>query len=203
MESTRLFLIRHGTTDANQAGVFLGRTDAPLNDVGIQEAARLGERLGNAPFDAIVSSDLRRARATADAIARGRPVREEPRLREMDLGAFDGRVAAEVHAEHAALIQAWRTDPTDVRMPGGETLAEVQARAVAALDDLAAAHPGGTVAVVTHTFVLLSVTAHVLGLPLATFRRLFVDRASISLFEWRAGRGAVLRRFNDTAHLEP
>ncbi len=202
MQATRLYLIRHGTTAANQAGVFLGRTDAPLNDVGLQEADRLGSRLREVPFERIVSSDLSRARVTAEHVAAGRAVRLDPRLREMDLGDFDGLVASDVHAANPELIAAWRSDPTDVRMPNGETLSEVQRRAVHALEQLAAEHPGGSVAVVTHTFVLLSVIAHVLGVPLASFRRLFVDRASLSLVDWKAGGTPVLRGFNDVSHLE-
>lgn len=205
--TTHLYLIRHGTTDGNVGGLFLGRTDMPLNAVGDAEADRLAARLAATPIDAIVSSPLKRAHATAERIASRhsttRDVSLDDRLREMDLGDFDGQPAKDVHGAFPELIHRWRTDPTHVRMPGetAESLSEVQARSIAALTDLSERFPGGRVAVVTHTFVVLSVVCHVLGVPLAQFRRLFIDRASVTAIDWSAS-GAVLRRFNDTAHLD-
>ena len=145
---------------------------------------------------------------TADAIADLRldavPRFVEPRLREMDLGDFDGLPARDVHTTHPDLITQWRSDPSQLRMPGptAETLTEVQTRSIAALSELAARYPGQDVAVVTHTFVLLSVLCHVLGVPLSQFRRLFVDRASLTIIEF-GGEYPVLRSFNDVAHLRP
>jgi broad specificity phosphatase PhoE len=206
MTRTELYLLRHGTTDANVNGLFLGRTDAPLNAQGLAEAGLLGRRLAGLEFDALVTSDLSRARQTAAAIHTHHPtlsLHVDPRVREMDLGELDGRPSADVAREQPELLAAWRADPSTVRMPGpsGETLKDVQDRATAALDDLAERFPGGRVAVVTHTFVLLSLMCRVLELPLSRFRRLFVDRASLSVVDWRPG-DAVLRRFNETAHLQ-
>ncbi|MBT9560734.1 MAG: histidine phosphatase family protein [Myxococcales bacterium] len=205
MKRTELYLLRHGTTDANVHGLFLGRTDAPLNAQGLVEAGHLGRRLAGIEFDALVSSDLSRARQTAAAIHAHHPalvLHIDPRVREMDLGDLDGRPSTEVARDEPELLAAWRADPSTVRMPGpsGETLKDVQDRASAALDDLADRFPGGRVAVVTHTFVLLSLMCRVLELPLSRFRRLFVDRASLSVVDWRRD-DAVLRRFNETAHL--
>ncbi len=205
MKRTEFYLLRHGTTDANVNGLFLGRTDTPLNSLGLVEAGHLGRRLAGLEFDVLVSSDLARARQTAAAIHAHHPALTlaiDPRVREMDLGDLDGRPSVDVAKEQPELLAAWRADPSTVRMPGpsGESLKDVQDRAAAALDELGDRFPGGRVAVVTHTFVLLSLMCRVLELPLSRFRRLFVDRASLSVVDWTRG-DAVLRRFNETAHL--
>lgn len=206
-DGTRITLLRHGTTDANTSGLFLGQTDVPLNERGRREADALGQRMAPISFDVLVSSTLQRASHTAQAVAERHPtqptVHPEPRLKEMHLGDFEVLPAKEVHRDHPELIARWVQDPADVRMPGAgaETLGEVQARAWAAVEDLHAAHTGGHIVLVSHTFTLLTIICRVLGVPVAHFRHLHIDRASLSRIEW--GRfGPTLRVFNDTAHLD-
>lgn len=200
--SFRLLLVRHGTTDANVEGRFLGQTDVPLNATGREEAAAVAERLRRTRFDAVVTSDLLRARQTAEAIAGGAPVVLEPRLREIHLGDLDGALTIDVRRGHPELMARWQASPADCRMPGpgAETLAEVQARAWSGLEALRAAHPGGQVAVVSHTFTLLAIVCRALELDLARFRLIHLDRASITELHWRRY-GPTLVRLNDTAHL--
>ena len=207
-KGTRLLLVRHGTTDANTKGLFLGHTDAALSEIGHREVALLGQRLAGHPVDVLVSSDLQRARHTADAIAAARAdaieTRTDPRLKEMHLGDFEGVPATDVRARHPERMARWVDDPAHVRMPGAdaETLSEVQARAWEAVSELVADHAGQQLVVVSHTFTLLTLLCRFLDLPIASFRRLHVDRASISEINW-SRYGATLRRFNDTAHLKP
>ena len=206
MRGTRLFLLRHGTTDANVSGLFLGATDAPLSDVGHAEAAKLAQRLANTELAGILCSDLQRARDTALAVSAHHPHIEpqiDPRVREMHLGDLEGIPAKEAHANHPELMSQWFADPGNTRMPGehAESLGEVQRRAWAGLEDFAGAHSGQTIAAVSHTFCILSVLCHVLGMPLTHFRRMFIHRASITEIVWDK-HGPVLRRFNDVAHLE-
>ena len=204
----RLLLLRHGTTDANEAGLFLGQTDVALNARGRDEVRRLGARLASEPVDKLVSSDLRRARETAEAVAAQQSgavaVVTEPALREIHLGDLDGRVAREVHAQHPELMARWLADPANVRFPGpgGETLGEVAARAWEAIERLRVAHPGGTVAVVSHTFTLLTILCRALDLDLSRFRQLHLDRASVTVLEWRRF-GPTLVGLNDVGHLRP
>jgi len=204
---TRLILLRHGTTDANTSGLFLGHTDAPLSPRGHLEVEALGARLAETPFDVLVASDLQRAHHTALGVAAAHlspmEVQTERRLREMHLGDFEGVPASTVHAENPELISRWVNDPADVRMPGpnAETLTEVQARAWEAVSALVDAHRGGRIAVVSHTFTLLMLVCRVLDLPIRAFRRLHIDRASITEIQWNRF-GAAMRRFNDTAHLD-
>lgn len=206
VERLRLTFVRHGTTDANVTGLFLGQTDVALNEVGVREAAAVGARLAESEIDRLVTSDLRRARDTAAAIAsrHAQPLALaiEPRLREIHLGELEGVPARTVRAEHPELMARWAASPADVRMPGdeGESLREVQGRAWAAVEELVATGDGQHVAVVSHTFTLLSVICRILELPLDAFRRLHIDRASISQVVWRR-HGPVLIHFNDTSHL--
>ncbi|MFT5434585.1 MAG: broad specificity phosphatase PhoE [Myxococcota bacterium] len=120
----------------------------------------------------------------------------------MHLGDFEGVPATTVHQEHPALIQRWVTDPAQVRMPGAdaETLAEVQARSFEAVTELLATHRGKTIVAVSHTFTLLMILCRFMDVPIAAFRRMHIDRASISEINWNRF-GPTLRRFNDTSHL--
>ncbi len=206
MRGTRILLLRHGTTDANTSGLFLGATDALLSEHGRLEAKRLGERLKNVDVKAILSSDLSRAKETAQAVAAHHPQITptiDPRIREMHLGDLEGVPAKEVQTNHPELMQKWLDNPGKTRMPGesAETLLEVQVRAWSGLETLAEAHPGETVIAVSHTFCILSVLCHILGMPLSHFRRMFIHRASITEITWDKF-GPTLRRFNDIAHLE-
>lgn len=206
MRGTRILLLRHGTTDANTSGLFLGATDAVLSERGRLEAKCLGERLQAYELKAILSSDLSRAKETAMAVSAHHPeltVEIDPRIREMHLGSLEGVPAKEAYAAHPALMAQWLEDPGNTRMPGAEaeSMAEVQSRSWAGLEALARAHVGDTVVAVSHTFCILSVLCHVLGMPLRHFRRMFIHRASITEIVWDKY-GPTMRRFNDTAHLD-
>ena len=206
MHKTRLLLLRHGTTHANTSGLFLGATDAPLSKRGHLEAQRLGARLAQEPIRGIICSDLSRAKETAHAVAQHHPnvpLHIDPRIREMHLGDLEGVPATQAHAEHPELMAQWLADPGNTRMPGAdaESLLTVQTRAWEGLLDAVRAHQGETVVAVSHTFCILSVLCHVLGLPLVHFRRMFIHRASITEIVWET-HGPTLRRFNDVAHVE-
>ena len=177
-------LIRHGETDANTQPRFLGgRSDPSLNARGREQARSLARFFADLPAAAVYASPLRRASETAAAVAEavGRPVIAEPALREMDLGELEGLAVAEGWTRYPEMAAAWRRQPSRARMPGGETLREVQARAWARLTARAREHDGETVVFVTHTFVLLAVVGEVLGLPLDRFRRLYVDTGGVAV----------------------
>ncbi len=201
---TRVTLLRHGTTDANQGGLFLGQTDVPLNDTGEREAAALATRMQRDDLDVLVTSDLSRARVTAEHVARACDLEltVDARFREIHLGDFEVLPAKDVHRDHADLIARWVSDPATVRFPGAEaeTLAEVQTRALEGLEALVAAHPGRHIGITTHMFTLLTLVCWVTGLELAAFRKFHVDRASITRLQWSRF-GPQLRVFNDASHL--
>lgn len=152
--TTRVLGIRHGETTWNATGRWQGHAPVPLSDVGLAQSAALGRYLaarGPRP-DVIYSSDLKRAMQTAAAIASAlaMPVRPDARLREVDLGEWQGLTRDEAAAwdadRFAAYLDDWHTVPT----PNGESRNDVKARVRAAFDDLTTQHAGQTIALVTH-----------------------------------------------------
>jgi len=198
----RLVLVRHGETEHNRGRLTLGRADVPLNARGLAQARALAASFADAP-DAVWSSPLARARVTAEAIAAGAglaPVLDEG-LIEMDVGEMEHLTGAELRDRHPEFLARWLSPECgDARMPGGETLAEVQERAWAAVGRMLAAHPDATVVAVTHNFAILTVLCRALGLPLAHFRRLRQALAAKTVLEVRE-HGATLLQLNDIAHL--
>lgn len=191
-----LILIRHAQTAFNVQRRFLGRTDLPLDEVGIGQVQRLGERFKKERWDSLYSSPLLRARQTAAVL--GVPQLVDG-LMEMDMGALEGLSREEMEARYPGLLEHWFEDPTTFRPPGGETLEEAQERAWKALVGLLPAD--GTVVVVTHQLVLAGILCRILGEPLRRFRKLSHGNTG---FTTLAGEGTNLRllSLNDIAHLE-
>ena len=203
--STRLILVRHGQTDAAVEGRTQGRIDNPLNETGRGQAEAVAARLLEYAPHAIYSSPAARALATAEPLARALDLRvaREPRLLEMDYGSLDDRTSAQMREREPEFMERWSSgDPADLRIPGGETLREVQARVVAAATEVVAAHPDQTVVLCSHNFALRMLVCHALGLPFEAFRRLRVDLASYSVLESREDGGFLVVLLNEVCHLE-
>jgi probable phosphoglycerate mutase len=201
--STRLLLVRHGQTDAFVTGRTQGRVDNPLNETGRLQARALAERLALERPAAIYSSPAARALATAQplAAALGLEVRADARLLEMDYGELDDLTGAELRERHPEFMARWpEGDPTDLRMPGGETMGEVQARLLEAVGEIEGRHDGETVALFSHGFAIRALVCGVLGLPLAGFRGVRVDLASYSVVELGGGH-RVLVVLNEVCHV--
>jgi glucosyl-3-phosphoglycerate phosphatase len=172
---TRTVLVwRHGQTAWNAQRRFQGQLDVSLDDVGREQAARAAALLAGFAPSAIVSSDLVRARETAQALAdvTGLPIATDPRLREIDVGVWQGLTFDEVSERFPAEAASWR-DGGDGRRGGGESLVEVGARAVAAVDDaLLGLADDGTLVVVTHGAAGRAIVASMIGLPTPLWRSL-------------------------------
>jgi probable phosphoglycerate mutase len=203
-EPTRLLLIRHAETVQNAGGVVQGRADNPLSELGHAQIEALSASLAATSLSAVYSSPLGRARTTALAVARPHAlaVREDADLIEMDIGKMEGLSGAELRRRFPDFLTAWfSAEAGSTPMPGGESLEQVQARARAALQRIVAAHPGESVAVVSHNFLLLSMLCYVIKLPLSSFRRLRLHVASATIVDARGGSFRV-DRMNDVCHLE-
>ncbi|MDO8532247.1 MAG: histidine phosphatase family protein [Dehalococcoidia bacterium] len=207
-----LYLVRHGQTDWNRLHRIQGHSDTPLNETGRAQAQALARTFAEKPLSAVYSSPLRRARDTAEAIARvhrspdesgrhGLSVRTLDELKELQVGALDGVTLTEMRERYGDFLARWRRDAS-VRLPGGgETLVELQARAWPAIQRIGQVHAGEQVAVVTHSFLMQVVISAVLGLPLDHFRRVRVSEGGVSTVEFSSDSRPRLVAMNDCCHL--
>jgi broad specificity phosphatase PhoE len=204
-KGTRVALIRHGQTAWNQgAGEerFRGRTDLPLDNVGLDQARALAGRLRSEPIAAVYASPLTRARQTIAPLAEelGLPVQSHDGLLDINYGDLQGLTHEEAAAAYPDLYALWRSTPGRVRFPGGESLADVRGRFLRLLDELAGSHPGETVAMVGHQMVNKVAVCALLGLGLDQIWRIQQDTCGIDVFQQVEGAWHTLR-LNDTCHL--
>jgi probable phosphoglycerate mutase len=206
--STTILLIRHGETAWNAERRLQGHLDIPLNPEGERQARLLAAALAAAPLDILFSSDLMRARQTAQAIAdlRGMPLHIEPGLRERCYGGFEGLLYSDIEERFPQAFAAWQARDVDAALPPGanrgETFRTFFARATGAILALGAVHPGKTLALVAHGGVLECAYRLARGLPLETPRNFKVFNASINRFVLEDGKLA-LQSWGEVGHLQP
>jgi broad specificity phosphatase PhoE len=189
-----LWLVRHGQTDWNVEGRFQGQADPPLNAVGRAESRRLAAQLRGRHIDALYSSDLRRARQTAAYLSRAmdKPIRLEPRLREINQGQWEGMLFTDISRQFPEISQVRQRNALDFRPPGGETVREVAARVLQAVDDIGHCHPGSQVIVVSHGVALAVILAVVNHVPWMDVFSLIPPNAGFLAVEWTASPPGVL-----------
>jgi probable phosphomutase (TIGR03848 family) len=195
-----VLLLRHARSTANVAGVLAGRgTGVELDEKGAEQAGGLATRMAGVHVTQIVSSPLTRCRQTLAPVAAalGLPVEIDERFSEVDYGSWTGRPLKDLAGED--LWRVVQARPSAAVFPEGEGLAEVSARAVAAIADLVAAG-GGPVLVCSHGDVIKAVLADALGMHLDGFQRINVNPASLSVVRYSSLRPTV-DRINDTADL--
>ena len=201
---TSLIVIRHGETDWNRQHRFQGQIDVPLNALGLEQARRLGQRLATAPIDALIVSDLQRARQTAQAVAdvQGCDVKIDPLWREQGFGILEGLDVPTIRSHHGDLWAQWLRHEADYSLPqGGESNTAFHARTMAALQALLAAHAGQRVVVVTHGGVLDMLWRNVHGLSLTGPRECEIPNTGINRLRWAGGR-LHIDSWADAAHLD-
>ncbi len=201
--ATTILLVRHGQTAWNREERFRGHADIPLNAAGLAQAAAAGRRVAAAwkPV-AVYASPLSRTMQTGAAIAEpfGLAVQPWPDLIDIDYGEWQGLSPDEVKARWPELLDDWYHAPERAQIPGGETLAHLQARGLVAVRQLAARHPGQTIGIVGHTVINRVILLGALGLGLGRFWHLGQDTAAINVIEAEED-DFVLVSLNDTCHL--
>lgn len=197
----RLLLVRHGEVESNDARRYWGHRDVPLNAVGRDQAERLRDRLVGDHLAAVYSSDLSRARETAEIIAQlhRAPVVQCPELREIAFGRFEGLTFDEVKTAFPEAEKHFGGDATR-RFPGGESLADLSARVGRFAERLEGLGADQTILVVGHGGSLRVLICLLLGLDVTRWWQLRVDRASLSIVETFT-EGGVLSLLNDVSHL--
>ncbi|HEY3173932.1 MAG TPA: histidine phosphatase family protein [Thermoanaerobaculia bacterium] len=203
--TTRVYLVRHGATVLTEDH-FAGETDVPLSEIGRGQARALGARLAGEPIDAFYASPLARALETAGSIAapHGREVVPRVELREMSHGHWEQRTRADVERLYPAEYARWESDPFSFAPEDGETGLAVTARALPALLEIVASHPGGRVLVVSHKATIRLLVSTLLGFDGRGYRdRLDSSPAGLSILDFRDLTRAQLALFNDTSHCEP
>ena len=197
-----LILVRHGETEVNKLGRIQGVGQAPLNELGLKQAAAAAMALAEeTPFKLYVSP-LKRAVQTAKAITdqTGIPVVVEHGLIEMDVGEFDGLSGQQLRERFPEVMRSWDEDAFKTVMPGGESLSTVRDRAWSTVKRLADLHDDETVVAVTHNFTIQMILCTALGMPPNNFRRLRVDLGSITRLQVSSERTVQLS-VNETGHL--
>jgi ribonuclease H / adenosylcobalamin/alpha-ribazole phosphatase len=187
-----LILARHGRTAANAQGLLQGRMDLALDEVGRVQAKKLAVAL--ASVDVVISSPLRRAMETAEAL--GKDIEIDDRWQELDFGCLDGQRRQDID------VAVWKRLQQDVNYApdGGESLAEMMQRVTPALDELLARSEAQDIVVFTHVMPIKASFSHVLHVGMETGRRTYLDQASITRLD-ASPFGPVLHSFNETGHL--
>jgi broad specificity phosphatase PhoE len=198
-----LHMVRHGDTPQAAEGIFCGDLDPLLTERGLAQAERVGLAARSLGVSALYCSPRQRARMTAEPVARVcalQPVVDEG-LREIAYGAWEGRLEAEVRTNDPEAYDAWRTDPSLVAPPGGETAFAIAARALPVVLRARREHPQGHVMLVSHKATVRVIVSALLGMPLGRFRsHVACPTASITSFEF-GERGPMLVRVGDVHHL--
>ena len=202
-QATRVLAIRHGETAWNVETRIQGQLDVPLNDTGRWQAHRLALAVSEEGIAALYASDLLRAFQTAQAVAAGcgQPIVTDPGLRERGFGIFEGLTYAEIQQRYPEMSERWRRRDPDFGAPGGETLRDFYDRSVATVTRLAAAHPGQTIAVVSHGGVMDALYRAATRLALDAPRSWQLGNASINRLLYTP-QGFTLVGWSDTYHLE-
>ena len=203
VEFVRIVLVRHGRTAWNRVERFRGRADVPLDETGLAQAEAAARRVA-AEWQpaAIYCRPLGRTVQTAEAIGRHCGLRAQPYpdLIDIDYGQWQGLTPEEARAQWPAEVDAWYHTPHTVIIPGGESLADLRRRGIAATRALAARHPGGTIVLVGHTAINRAILLGVLGLGDDRFWHIRQEPCAVNVFEI-TGDDYVLVSLNETFHL--
>jgi broad specificity phosphatase PhoE len=206
MTATRLFLVRHGATVLTAEDAFAGETDVPLSDAGRDQLEKLARRLEREPIAAFYASPLGRAMETGRilAVPHGKPVTPVEGLREISHGHWEGMRRADVEKAYPAEYAGWQADPFSLAPLGGESGLAVTARALPAVLEIVARHPGEQVLAASHKATIRLLVGCILGFDLRRYRdHLDQSPASLNILDFQDAAHARLSLFNDVSHYSP
>jgi alpha-ribazole phosphatase len=199
-----LYLIRHGETEWTKAGLYQGWADVNLNDTGLKQASLIAGYLTNKHIECVISSTLSRARDTAAVISERLlcPLMFDERLKEVNVGKWEGKSWKEIAASYSDFLKDWFLDNVNKPMPGGESYAQLGQRVASVLEDIIS-RCRETVAVVTHGAVIKTMICQVMGIDLSKRLLFEIDPGSISLIRCDVKKlKCKVTSLNITTHLE-
>ncbi len=186
MKETEIILIRHGETEWNSQKRMQGHSNSDLSSVGQAQIQALGQWMKNVPFDLIYSSDSPRAKQTAEAITQfsGHELQFDQRLREKNLGVFEGLTSEEARERHPEVFRLFKTAGSKYVIDEGESTQQLQDRALEIVNEIRIKHPEERVLLVTHGGFIRVVMKHSLGLSLETPTRFLIRNTGVFRLEW-------------------
>jgi broad specificity phosphatase PhoE len=196
--ATKLFLIRHGSTDWNLKQRYCGFVDIALNNKGRIQAKRLRRKLNNQTVHKVYCSDRKRAIQTAGIVFKGYDIGKVPALREMHFGIFEGLTYKQIMKKFPHTYKKWISNPFKTIIPSGESPAILRKRVVKAFKEIVLRHPNQTVAVVCHGGTISAFINHILKSK--DFWKHIPQSASITILELKNGKFKI-NIFNDISHL--
>ena len=201
---TKIYLIRHAEAEGNLYRRSQGQFDANVTQLGRRQIAALAERFRDIHIDSLWSSDLNRAKSTATAILKYHPdlaLHTSRRLREIGMGVWEDRPWGELERLDRSQMGLFTNDPGRWSVPGGEPLADVTRRIEDMLLELAASHPGQTLAVVSHGLAIRSLLCKLMGVPSEKIGTVpYGDNTAVALLTAENGALAI-DWYNDATHL--
>ena len=186
MKETEIILIRHGETEWNSQKRMQGHSNSDLSSVGQAQIQALGQWMKNVPFDVIYSSDSLRAKQTAEAITQfsGHELQFDQRLREKNLGVFEGLTSEEARERHPEVFRLFKTAGSKYVIDEGESTQQLQDRALEIVNEIRIKHPEERVLLVTHGGFIRVVMKHSLGLSLETPTRFLIRNTGVFRLVW-------------------
>jgi len=204
-QATRVLMVRHGSTEHSLEGRFSGRNDLPLDERGRRQARAIAAHIASLnPVDEVISSPLRRARETAQALVDrvGGTVEVHDGLIETEFGEWEGLTIDETHTKWPDLLATWLKQ-ADIAPPSGESFQDVEARALQALQEILGRYRGKRVVLVSHVTPIKTLLRLALGAPQETMFRFHLDTASLSVVDYYADGTSSVRTINNAEHPEP
>jgi broad specificity phosphatase PhoE len=200
---TDILLVRHGQTKSNLTRLYMGRSEEDLDDAGLAQVRRLASRLAGPPINAVYSSPLQRAMATARILAEPHrlKVRSLDDLLEINFGEWQGLYLEDIRRGWPKIWEGWKKDPSQEAVPGGERFSQVAKRAVRALNTITSENPNSRVLLVSHEIIIKIMIMWSLRTSYNIYRQFVISNASLSLIQVRGNWFQVVT-VNDHSHLE-